>query len=319
MSTSEATPRFKPVERGRKVTAKQYDEQKFEEKRKKTGEFHQFKIEDCGSRGIIPSSIFEGYAAGSIVSLLGSPKVGKTSFALQECIEASRQGFDSLYIYNESPRRRFVSIVKKKMDSMKLGETDLNKVTLCNMSGEVLGSANYANIDSYMRRVWAGKVKYWLEGSLRKPRFVVIDSVSKIGRVYIPQLFKVMEVLCDELTNILDDAKKYPVILIVHQKSGGYWEKFDDSVVGGAGLVHETDTTINLKRLEVNKKLSDDTGLRWGSKLYTITIDSRDVDCSPFERIIELKDGYLKVGGSLFEVAEHTEHFKNKHTRSWND
>jgi len=248
--------------------------------------------------------VFEGYIEGSIVSLLGSPKTGKTTFALQECIHASRTGFDSLYIYNESPRYRFMSIVMKKMKMMGLGELDLSRITMCNMNGEVLRSANYDNIDHYVRRAWAGKMRYWLEHYAKRPRFVVIDSISKVGRVYVPQLFKVMEVLCDEIINIMSSMKKYPVVLILHQKSGGYWEKFGDSVVGGAGLIHETDTTVVLKRLDINKKLSDDTGLRWGSRVYTVTVDSRDIDCSPFERVLKMDKGYVTAEKPLFEVVQ---------------
>jgi KaiC/GvpD/RAD55 family RecA-like ATPase len=315
MTTTEKPLGFKPVERGtRKVTETEYAKQKYY---RKTGEFHQFKLEEVPDRGIVSSSLFEGYAAGSIVSVIGAPKTGKTQFCIQECAMASSAGYDCLYMYNESPRIRFMSIVAKKIKDMKLGENDLKGITFANMHGEILGSAGYAAIEAYISRTWVGKVEQWLRNA-RKPRFVVIDSISKIGRQYIPQLFKVAEVMCSGLANVMDDTGKYPVVLIIHQKSGGYFEKFDDSVVGGAGLVHEGDGVMVFKRYDINRKLASDTGLRWGDKLYSMQIDSRDIDVTPFERVVRIIDGKMKAFEGLHELEDTTKRagFKNK---GWQD
>ncbi len=296
--TKETSPQFKPVKRGRKVTQQEFTNQKRAEDR---GEM--FKIADVKQvkKEIVKSSVLEGYAAGSIVSIVGGPKAGKSTFSLQEVIQASKEGYDSLYMFNESPKVRFADIIRRRMAQMKVGDMDMANLTFCNVYGEVLGSASYASIDAYMIRFWGGKIRYWIKG-VKRPRFIVIDSISKVGRVYVPQLFKMMESFCGGVIDIMDECKKYPVVLLIHQKSGGYWERYDESVVGGAGLIHETDTTINIRKYEVNRKMSVDTGFEWGSRFYTIQVDTRDVDCPQNERMLHFKDGYLKVGSGLEEA-----------------
>jgi len=294
-----AAPAVKPVERGRKVTQ---DDYRTQTKAKNRGEF--FKISDVKSikRDIVKSSVFEGYAAGSIVSVIGGPKAGKSTFSLQEVIQASREGYDCLYLFNESPKVRFADIVRRRMEQMRVGELDLTGVTFCNAHGETLGSANYANIESYMTRFWAGKIDYWLSYA-KKPKFVVVDSISKVGRVFTAQMFKMMESLCGAVVNSMDDRKKYPVVLLIHQKSGGFNERHDDSVVGGAGLIHESDATMNIRKYEVDRKMARDTGFAWGSRFYTLQVDTRDVDCPSEERMLTFKDGYLRVSKTIEQYA----------------
>jgi len=318
--TKETSPQFKPVERGRKVTQQEFTNQKRAEDR---GEF--FKIEDVKSlrKEVIKSSVFEGYASGSIVSVIGAPKAGKSTFALQEVIQASREGYECLYMFNESPKVRFSDIVRRRMAQMKVGEMDLAQLTFCNAYGETLGSAGYAAIDAYMTRFWGGKIRYWIARA-KKPRFIVIDSISKIGRVYVPQMFKMMESFCGEVISLMDEYKKFPAVLLIHQKSGGFWEKYDDSVVGGAGLIHETDATVNIRKYEVNKKMSTETGFKWGSRFFTLQVDTRDVDCPQHERVLHFTDGYLKVGLGLEEAmaeaaAERRKQQKIERPGSWQD
>ena len=318
--TKETSPQFKPVERGRKVTQQEFTNQKRAEDR---GEF--FKIEDVKliKKEVVKSSVLEGYAAGSIVSVIGAPKAGKSTLSLQETIQASREGYDCLYFFNESPKVRFADIVRRRMAQMKVGDTDLSNLTFCNVYGEVLGSASYASIDAYMIRFWGGKIRYWIARA-KKPRFIVIDSISKVGRVYVAQLFKMMETFCGDVVNAMDEFKKYPVVLLIHQKSGGFWEKYDDSVVGGAGLIHETDSTVNIRKYEVNKKMSVETGFKWGSRFYTIQVDTRDIDCPQNERVLNFTDGYLKVGLGLEEAvaeaaAERRKQQKLERPGSWID
>jgi KaiC/GvpD/RAD55 family RecA-like ATPase len=292
---------FKPVERGsRKVTEKEFYEQKY---KKRGGEFHQFKLEEIGERGIVPSSAFEGYAAGSIVSVIGAPKTGKTQFCIQECAVASYNGFESLYMYNESVRSRFMQIFAKKLKDMKLGENDVKNITFANMHGEIISNASYAAIESYIERFWISRIEQWIMKS-KTPRFIVIDSLSKVGRQYIPQLFKVMECMSSGLINVMSNTKKFPVVLIIQQKSGGFFEKYDDSCVGGAGLVHEGDGVMVFKRYDVDRRMSRETGLRWGTKLFSLQIDVRDIDVEPYERVVRIVDGRMEVGGGLFEIDD---------------
>lgn len=260
-----------------------------------------FKYHDADVREarIVRSSILKGYAEGSIINLVGVPKSGKTAFAMQECMTASVLGGRCLYVFNESPRWAFMRIIKKYKDALDLAESDVGNVYFMDMVDENLSVAQYKAIEEYMTRVWVGKIKQWLS-NVRNPQFVVVDSFSEIVRKYIPQAYHAMKYFTDGLNNVMIELKKFPVVLLINQKSGGASERNDETVLGGYGLVHKTDGSILLRLREINRFEADRYGLADGSVVHTLqVVEMREVDYDTSEYVLVRDNGVLKLGLTL--------------------
>jgi len=259
--------------------------------------FYKYSDDIVREPKAIPSSVgILKYPEGAFVSLLGLPGCGKTYFSIQECITASVDGKSSLYLHNESDRTTFPIVVKNIMNSMELTSDDLKYIDFVDMTNIQLGSADYRTIELFAKNMWAKKVKYWIEHVARsKPAFVVIDSFSKIGRRYIPQMFYLSEKLIEALRNVYNETKTFPVTILVHQKSGSHYERYDDSVVGGMGIVHETDVTIVLNLYHVDRwMVRDFPSLKLGSNLYTMKIVKSRIVSNPYDEfIVIIEDGKL--------------------------
>lgn len=263
------------------------------------GEFFKYDASIIKKREMNKSSVFPfGIPKGATIAVIGSPKTGKTSVCLQECIEASAEGADCLYIINESPKERFMEIVQRHAHDLGRSSSDLERLTFLDMYGQELGSANYESIRNYIARVWGKKLKYWLEKSIN-PRYVVFDSFSKIGRKYIPQMFVTMEELYKTIVNSCQDTNKRPSFLLVNQKSGSSWSDKDDTVVGGYGIVHECDGTILFMKNHTDIKTAKFSNLVPGTRFYTVRFDMRDIDVPDEEMVMTKINGKFRLGISL--------------------
>lgn len=282
--------------------------------------FFKFRVSDVPKLRLVRSSILKGYPPGSIINLVSVPKAGKTTFALQEVMLASVLGGESLYMINESTKDRFQQIIKRHARELAITEKDVGRVMFCDMVDESISVPQYGAIESYMVRVWCGTIEHWLT-RVKNPQFIVIDSFSEIVRKYIPQAYVAMKYFVDGLNSVMIKHKKYPAVICVNQKSGGKWERDDESVLGGYGIVHKTDASVVLRIRHVDKWDADRYGLDIGSIVHTIqTVEMRDVDVDSQEHILVKKDGALQIGPTFSELSAKVEKLRgaeNGKTGTW--
>jgi len=246
----------------------------------------------------VKSSILkDGYAEGTVVLLIGPPGTGKSRYAIQECLLSSGH---SLYLYNETVKIKFdyfVSSICKQM-----GLNSINNVSFCDMSKFLLKTADYDSIKIFASRVWAGVVDEWLSNLKQDPSFVVIDSVSNIGRRYIPQLAVFNKDLIESLFDVYHKHNVKPITFMIHQKSLSPRENNTDSVVGGYGLVHEGDMSVILKLHDVSRWDADRYGWPEGLMIHTLQIAKDRYSISNFnESVISInKNGRLELGDTLY-------------------
>ncbi len=255
-------------------------------------------------RRISSSILKSGYVEGTFILLIGPPGTGKSRFAIQECIKSAP--YNSLYLYNESVRPKFDSYIKNICDQMSItSNSDLSHVTFCDMSSFLLRTADYDSIKNFAQRVWAGTVDQWLLKGTVRPAFVVIDSISNIGRRYIPQLTILNKDLTESLVEVYRKRNVNPVTIFVHQKSLSPRENNTDSVVGGYGLVHEGDMSIVLKLHDVSRWDADRYGWPEGQMIHTMQIAKDRYSLADFKEsmIFINKDGMLQLGTSIQELT----------------
>lgn len=269
--------------------------------------YFKYRDRDVTRANMVRSSILSGYSEGSIINLVSVPKAGKTTLAMQECMMASVLGGRCLYMFNESPRWAFTRIIRKNKDSLGLSEADISNIYFCDMVDESLNVAQYKAIEEYMTRVWVGTIKFWLQ-QVKNPQYIVIDSFSEIVRKYIPQAYHALKYFTDELNKVLFEQKKFPVILLINQKSGGARERDDETVLGGYGLVHKTDGSVLLRLREMDRFMAERYNLRDGTLLHTIqVVEMRDVDYDTTEYVLIRKNGALTLGKALHELKSSKE------------
>jgi KaiC/GvpD/RAD55 family RecA-like ATPase len=246
----------------------------------------------------------QGYVRSSHIGLIGVPGAGKSRFALQEILLAGQKGHDCLYLYNESSRDHFDNYIAKVADELKVSISD--RITFCDMSEFILKIASYEGIESFFQRIWVQQVKYWLP-QVKNPGFVAVDSFSNVARRYIPQMWESHQSFIDGLTALYStlDASKRPVTLEVHQKSGSSYERDNDSVVGGFGLIHQLDTNIVFTFKNINNWDSKRYGIREGKKAYFMHIPKDRLGSGEFEQTqVVIKDGKMMLGNTIGNMVQ---------------
>ena len=265
------------------------------------GDFHKFERGDRSKTPVIQSHIFKGgYPGGSIVSIVGVPKSGKTTFVLQEAMLSS-QNSDVLYLYNESPRSRFMSIVSRHLDELKIQERTVNRLTFLDMFGVKMGSAQYSAIEGWVNNIFANKIDEWLQNA-KNPSMIVIDSISKPLRSYTAQVYYAVQCFTDYMWKSMKKHQKYPVVIMVSQKSGSMkWDKDNEDVLGGMGVLHDCDGSIIVgKDTILNEYQMKAFHVSIGKTYHWIQItDMRDIDVDTDRHILAKKDGRLVVGRVL--------------------
>lgn len=267
----------------------------------------QYKIsfDDIPPLNRIPSSVLkDGYVEGSVLNIVGVPGSGKSRYFIQECIELNNKGLDCLYLYNESAKPKFDAYIKKVCDELNItDDRKLSHISWVDMSKFVLQTADYESIKIFMKRVWAAQVNYWLQ-NVSNPTLVVVDSFSNICRKFVPQMWVGFESMNDSFREVFDEAKKPVVTALIHQKSGSHWERNDDSVVGGMGLIHEGDVSMVFKSQHTNNWDAKRYGVNEGMMLRTLMITKDRYSAGEFtETQIILKDGKLLLGHTLMELV----------------
>jgi KaiC/GvpD/RAD55 family RecA-like ATPase len=252
----------------------------------------------------IKSSLFEtGYARGTFIGVVGPPGTGKTRLMLQECIEASKRGEASLYLYNEFIRPKFDQLIQKTCNDMNISEQDLSNITFCDMSSADLKTADYDSINHFTKRMWAQQASYWLDNIKGDPSFVIVDSFSAIARRYIPQCWLAHANLLEHLATIYSERKVSPVTFLIHQKSQSSREVNNDSTVGGYGVVHELDVVMVLRMRDVDRWDSDRYGFKEGSMAHSVMFTKDRYGDMFEERMIRLENGKLTLADKLDDLV----------------
>lgn len=247
-----------------------------------------------------PSTIYpENYKRGCFYGFVGVPGSGKTRAAIQECLLSKD---DCLYLYNESSRQHFDNYVMKIADELRVEPT--TRLTFCDMSEFLQKIASYDGIETFYDKIWVQQIRYWLE-SVKNPGIVVTDSFSNIGRRYIPQLWEAHQSYVSGLTELSNTITNPPVFIEVHQKSGGHYDRMDDSVVGGFGLVHQLDAILVFKYMDVSQWDAKRYGLKEGTSVYFLQCTKDRNASGTFEqkRII-LKDGRLQITKNISDMSQ---------------
>lgn len=285
------------------------------------GKFFKYEPNKIKKRDAIRLSIFPvSVPKGNVIALIGSPKTGKTTFCLQECFMASILGEESLYIINESPRTQFESVIHRHAKDMKLGKYELQNVTFLDFYDEECESANYDQIKAYFYGVWKTKMVYWLK-QVQRPKYIVIDSFSKVGRKFVPQMYIMMETLYKCFVEACNETKKFPILFIINQKSGTSWNDADDTCSGGYGIMHQVDGKILFMRHQIDlRNMKNFRALRPGSRFYTIRFDFRELDNMPEDMVVtkEKETGKLEMKCPLSQFLEEQEAGKLQSTDGFN-
>lgn len=286
----------------RKISRKNKGDSKTEYGNKALGFSWRFEGVKGGIPKNIKSSIFaEGYPAGLMLNIVGPPKAGKTIFCLQEAIEASVRGEDVLYITNERGREYFDLTIDKARNRLGYSVGNLKNIEFVDKSEVISKVAQLNAIEQFMQSRYIRPI----EDHLYKfnTKMIVIDSLSKAIRTFPAQAYWAVQMFIRGVKDAMIRTGKRPVVLIINQKSGGGNQRNDETVLGGYGCVHDMDGNIVLRMNPVDKWLARDTGLRIGSILHTVQImEIRDTDADTDERFIEMKDGRLVVGDTMWEV-----------------
>jgi KaiC/GvpD/RAD55 family RecA-like ATPase len=251
----------------------------------------------------IPSSIFKsGYAAGSIIGLIGPPGTGKTRFALQESMMS---GADCFYIYNESVRPKFDNYIRRVALDLKIdNDYDLKRIKFWDTSKNQLASAKYDDMESVAERIWIEHIRKWL-ASAKDPMFITFDSFSNIARRHIPQMPIAFQFFTHPLTELYKEMDVEPVTFMVQQKSLSPREANTDAVVGGYGINHELDMEIVLKLHDVDRWTSDRYGWPEGTMQHSLQITKDRYNIAEYnESMIYLKDGKLTLDETISSRVE---------------
>jgi len=251
----------------------------------------------------IESSLLpNGYIRGTFYGYIGVPGSGKTRLAIQEVLLSALKGSENLYLYNESSRSHFDNVILNIANSMHV-EVSSN-ITFTDMSNFIQKTAGYNDIESFYSRIWCQQTKHWLE-TVKNPGFVVTDSFSAIGRLFIPQMWVSHSAYISGLTDICINYAKPPVFLMINQKSGSTYERNNDQTVGGLGIVHQLDAMYIFKVMDVDRWDTKRYGLKEGSKAYFLQCSKdRFATSEYFERRVILKDGKMVLADEISELVE---------------
>lgn len=263
---------------------------------------------------LIPSKIlgseklFKGYPRGSIINIVAVPKAGKTTWGLEEAILMAKEGKDVLYMYNESPKERFSDLLAHRLLEMNISQSEIEECLtweeMRDKDGKpnVLYSAQYESIVKFVENVIMPKITGWLKNT-KNPTLVVVDSLSKFCRTYTAQAFYFAQAFTTNIWKTMVQFDRYPVILTINQKSGGKWERDDESVLGGMGIVHEMDASIVITKHIADKWTEKDRGLSEGNGYRMVRVEGfRDVDCSEDEYLLLKENGHLKIGDKFTDL-----------------
>jgi len=241
-----------------------------------------------------------GYPKGAIINLVGVPKCGKTTYAIQESLGLGMLGHRVLYVFNESPVERFLTIFNKHRKDMRIPEKVYENldISLLDRTGKVVKSAQYASIERSVKQDLISPITSFFRDGL--PDLIVIDSFSKFVRRYPAQAFVYVEYLMSGLNGLFQKSNHWPVVILINQKSTGFNERNTESVLGGLGIVHELDGSIVIRTELVDFYTARDTALDRGTKQRFLRIESlRDLDVNEDEHILLKERGRLKIGPAL--------------------
>jgi KaiC/GvpD/RAD55 family RecA-like ATPase len=254
----------------------------------------------------------QGWPRGSIISFVGTPKCGKTTVALQEAILQAEAGKEVCYVYNESPQARFMAIAHRHREELGIGIGSIQTMKFIDMHGLVMRSADYSSIEKFVDGLIMGQIEEWFR-TAKDPAMMVIDSLSKFCRTYTAQAFYFAQTFTARLWKAMGKHGKTPVIIAINQKSGGHWEKDDDTVLGGMGIVHEMDGSVVFTRAVVDQWLSRDYGFPRGTQIRMVRVaDLRDRDVDDADHMLKKIGGKIEVGESIEEVVLRQESRKPK-------
>lgn len=236
--------------------------------------------------------IMPGWLRGAIIALVGPPKSGKTTFALYEAMAQAKNGHKVLYVYNESPPQRFIRIAKVRLENSFNNDPKVREnMKFLSMFGVQLMSAKYDSIEKFAQMIVNNIVRY-SHGS----EFIVIDSISKFAREYVPQMYYFVSKFTYFMWEYMKNSGREPVILAINQKSGDYWDVSRPTVVGGHGVVHEFDGTITMYSEVADRWVARDFKFAPGQRYHIIRCDAiRDLDVDQREYVTKIINNQLFI------------------------
>ena len=243
--------------------------------------------------------IMPGWLRGAIIGLIGPPKVGKTTFALYEAMAQAINGVKVLYVYNESPPQRFIRIAKIRLSqSFKSNSEIINNMKFLSMYGMRLMSPKYDSIDKFAQLVVNDIVKY-----SHNADFIVIDSISKFAREFVPQMYYFISRFTYYIWEWMKNSNKEPAILAINQKSGDRWDVTRPTVVGGHGVVHEFDGTMTMYSDVADRWIVHDYKFLPGQRYFIFRCDGiRDLD-------VDSREYVTKIINNQFIISEPLENY----------
>lgn len=271
--------------------------------------FHKVEPVTVSKTRRIESSLFPNnpYPEGSIINITGIAKTGKTSYCIQEAIYHALLCNNVLYIYNESPKNRFNEIFNMHLKEMDISIDDITCIDMYDMFNVELMNAQFNAITGFIKKNLIDVIRQWLN-KVDNPTLIVIDSFTKIIRTYPAQSFYSINKLCGMLWALMDELKKYPVVLLIQQKSGDREDEKTEACLGGFGISHAVDGSIVLRRVFSTKWDYHDYGIKEGTILHTIQpTEIRDGEMDTEERILLKENGWLKLGKTLYEIRKEKE------------
>jgi len=243
----------------------------------------------------------KGWPEMSIINVTGIGKSGKTTLCLQEAMLQAKARVPVLYIYNESPQARFMTIANSHRQELDLSMEDLVTMRFLDLHGQTLRDPKPQSIERFTNQFVLKEIGVELRKV--KPKLVVIDSLSKLCRLWPAQAYYFAQCFTKGLWEMMEKDNIKPAVLCINQKSGGHWEEKDATVLGGYGVVHEMDGSIICSRTIIDNWSAERYGLPIGSSMRLIRIESlRDMDTDDDEHLLIKDHGALKIGASMEQL-----------------
>lgn len=256
----------------------------------------------------------KGWPEMAIINVTGIGKTGKTTFALQEAILQAAEGKRVLYIYNESPRPRFMAIANAHREELGIPIDKLKTMRFLDLTDVTLRAPKPESIERFVQTFVLKEIGVALKTG--NPDLVVIDSLTSLCRLWPAQAYYFARCFTRGLWDKMEMLDVKPCVLCINQKSGGHWEANDATVLGGHGVVHEMDGSIVFTRKVTDHWDAERFGHKYGSTVRYLRFESlRDLDVDDSEHQLIKDRGKLWIGDTPDELKTKVE-AKSKKAKS---